>query len=101
MPDKFKEKVKTASDEELRNMLSLSNHNSPNWRCIFDEIQLRGISEIGKVHWFQHMANVAAVVAAIAGILSVWLMWPKGDQLEKKETQQTQHTLSSQQTDKK
>lgn len=71
----FEEKVKSANDADLAHMLSDATHDSPNWRCIFDEIQLRGINKIGKVHWFQHAANVAAVVAAIASILGVWLMW--------------------------
>jgi hypothetical protein len=100
MPDRFQEKVRKASDEELRRILALSNHDSPNWRCIFDEIQLRGINQIGKVHWFQHVANVAAVIAAIAGIVSIWLMWPQDNQPFFTEATPVEKATSTTPTDK-
>ena len=46
MVDQLQLKVKAASDDELKDMLSDLTHDSPNWKMVYDEFKIRSLSKV-------------------------------------------------------
>ncbi|MFH1236761.1 MAG: hypothetical protein V1685_07605 [Parcubacteria group bacterium] len=67
--------VQQACLKELNKMLANENHDPPNWKCIFDEIQCRQIQKIGEIPWWQHTINIILVLGAIAAVVGAYLTY--------------------------
>lgn len=73
MPNQFELKVKAATDTELKNMLSNAAHDSPDWRCIRDEITIRSLT---KQNWYNKPVGLigVGVIIVIIGALALYLI---------------------------
>jgi hypothetical protein len=65
--------VYKANNRELPYFLKKETRGSPNWRFIYDEIQLREVRKTANTPWWQYARNFVLIIFALATIFAAYL----------------------------
>ncbi len=69
----LKSRVESANEPALIKLLNDADHDSPNWKFIFDELQRRQLVKIGKTPWHHYLFGIASIIGAIAAVAAAYI----------------------------